>query len=413
MKNLSRYLLTLSISIISVFLITVSSCLIPHDLIKDNAIKSVEETAKVIRDSRANQKPYRRFEAYGDIRNYAMLFYADNSDPIRSAIEMNYDRGCDDSSICASILSRNDNNRKLVSYNRYWQGQSVVLHFLTIFGSFLSTRAFLTIVFALLLLYTTYKIYKEDKKLALALNIGLMSVNIAFVTRSLEFLPVFFVMLLAVLLVLRSKKNDYKNLDIIFLVMGVLTCYFDFLTCETIVLTIPLIIYLYLEIKSGKKIQIKKVMKLIILWAVGYTGAFAIKWVISYLFMGQTALDSIFGNMTGHSLNGGVLKRIVASFNLPLSNLLPFALLEKYSGITAIACLIVCIVYTIRKNKKYLSLYLVCAIPFIRFLIIGAHSILLSYFTYRAVLCVVVVMALTAIEIVLAIIKKKKKAREN
>ena len=99
---------------------------------------------------------------------------------------------------------------------------------------------------------TIYKLFKEDKKLAVAFAVGLSSINTIFMTRSLEFLPVMFVLMIAILLVLKARKNGGKNLGVVFLVMGVLTCYLDFLTCETIVLSVPLIVYAYLNIKEGK-----------------------------------------------------------------------------------------------------------------------------------------------------------------
>ena len=400
-----KYAVVFFVSILTIFLITISSCLIPHEWTKDNTIKSVEETENEIMAmaTQGKSKPYEQFEMFGDIRNYAMIFYTNESDPVRSAVEMNYGMLCDYPELCADAMKgvvEGSDEQTMISYNRYWQGQSVVLHFLTIFGSFLNTRTFLTIVFIILTAFVVYRLFKEDKKLAIAFAVGLSSIDTVFMTRSLEFLPVMFVLMIAILLVLKARKNGGEHLGIVFLIMGVLTCYLDFLTCETIVLSVPLIIYVYLNIKEGKGIKMKKLLFLILMWGIGYAGAFIMKWLISYLFIGDDVIKDITENTVGHSLKGSLLEKIIAPINLSFSKLLPFALFGENGGIYALILFIICFIYTLRKNKKYLPLFMICLIPVLRFSVINAHSIQLNYFTYRAFLCIAIVMALTTVDII-------------
>ena len=145
------------------------------------------------------------------------------------------------------------------------------------------------------------------------------------------------------------------------------------------------------------------------MWGIGYAGAFIAKWIISFIFMGPAAAESIFGNMFGHALNGSLIGKIFSAINLSFSKLLPFALLKKYGGIVAIICFVLCLIYTIKKNKKYLILYLICVIPFLRFFVVSSHSILLSFFTYRAILCVAIVMTMTFIDFLAAKFSQRKK----
>ena len=410
-----KYAVVFFASIFTIFLVTVSSCLIPREWTKENVIKSVEETENEVMTMvmQKKNKPYKQFEVFGDVRNYAMIYYINESDPIRSAVEMNYSLACDHMQDCVDAMKgtgqTDERSQFMVSYNRYWQGQSVVLHFLTIFGSFLSTRTFLTIVFIILTVFVIYKLFKEDKKLAVAFVVGLSSINTAFMTRSLEFLPVMFVLMIAILLVLIARKNGGKNLGIVFLIMGVLTCYLDFLTCETIVLSVPLIIYTYLNIKEGKGIKMKRLLFLILMWGIGYAGAFIAKWIISFLFMGDSVIKDIATNTVGHKINGSLLKKIIAPITLSFSKLLPFAQLGKYGGIYALILFVICFIYTFRKNKKYLPLFAICLIPILRFSVINAHSILLNYFTYRAFLCVAIVIALVIIDAVVQKIASRKR----
>jgi len=65
--------------------------------------------------------------------------------------------------------------------------------------------------------------------------------------------------------------------------------------------------------------------------------------------------------------------------------ILPFALLPNGTyGIIGIT--IICIIYVIFTKKKYLPLLLICAVPLLRFAVIRVHSMTLNYFTYRALL---------------------------
>ena len=388
-----RYTTTFIFSIIALFAFTVGSCMIPHDAIKDNAIQSTKELLRAFDDNnKLPARSYRRFEMFGDIRNYAMAFATNPSDPVRSAVEMNYLAECNFITKCSETLEKNKG--RVVSYSRYWQGQSSTLHYTMPFMTVNTATFFFTVLFVILLLYTLYKIFREDKALSLALLLGLLSVNISFVTRSLEFLPVFFVMLITILLVLKARKDGGKNLDLIFLLSGVATCYFDFLTCETIVITVPLIIYSYLEIKAGNKVGLKKLLPLMILWGLGYALTFGSKWLISFMFMGPESFADTFSHMTSHSLNISIFSKITSPFVLSFKTIFPFAFIDS-GVILAVFLIIICLIYTLSEHKNMLVLYLICLIPFLRFWIINGHSIQLNYFTYRALICLIMVLILT------------------
>ncbi|MBP5675059.1 glycosyltransferase [Candidatus Saccharibacteria bacterium] len=402
-SKIFRYLVTFLLSISAISLFSIGSCLIPHEAIKDNAVKSTNELIEIIDDSsKQGVRPYRRFEKYGDMRNYAMIFTTNENDPIRSAVEMNYPSACDILTACNTVLS--EPITRLTSYNRYWQGQSSAIHYVTPFMSLKPAITFFTILFVILLLYTLYKVFIEDKVLSFALFIGLLAINISFVTRSLQFLPVMYLMLITILLVLRARKKNPKNLDIIFLISGVLTCYFDFLTCETVTLTVPLIVYVYLEIKAGKKVPLKKLILYSALWLAGYGLAFALKWFISFLFMGPESFSDTMAHMTSHTVKGSIFEKVSLTVTTTLSNLLPFAFVDN-GGVYALIFILICLIYTIFEDRKRLALYAICLVPVARFTVVNGHSLLLNYFTYRALICIVIVISITIIQMIKNTIK--------
>lgn len=386
---------------------TLGSCLIPHEWVAENAIKSIQEFNTELKNKEKTlpfgSLAYEKFEVFGDIRNYAMIFQTDEKEPIKSAIEMNYLKRCDARTTeCDNTLRRKVG--ETVDYSRYWQGQSVAIHYVTPFLTFKNLIIIVDILFIVLFLFTLVKIFKEDKMLAAGFLVAIFAINMPFMLKSLEFLPVMFIMLIVILWVLKSRKKEGKNLDLIFIVSGVLTCYFDFLTCETITLTMPLIIYVYLEQKDGRKVKIKKIISVALLWLLGYAGMFIAKWSINILHYGAEYivknLDYIFERPVG---GGGrnILKVILVNFKpiLPLG-------LNNNSEIFNFGIFLVALVYNVFLYRKYLVFYLICLVPILRFIVVYQHSAALYYFTYRATICIVLVT-------ILSIFMMVKKALKN
>ncbi len=405
-SKIFRYATTFLLSIAAISIFTIGSCLIPHNLVKGNVVTSIEEFVDIVKENEKDGiKPYRRFEKYGDVKNYAMIFSTNEKDPIRSAVEMNYLSKCKNIIRCKESLLLYDGG--LTSYNRYWQGQSSAIHYVTPFMSLKIAITFFTILFVILLVIVLYKLFKADKSLSIALFLGLLSINISFVTRSLEFLPVMFVMLTTILFVLKSIKNGGKNLDIIFLVSGIMTCFFDFLTCETITLTVPLIAYVFLEIKNGRKVSFKRIISLMALWGFGYALTFITKWIISFFYLGPEEFHHTFAHMTTNVINGPFLKNVIAPIALTFSNLLPFAFLNSGALLLTFS-IAMCFIYTASEDKEKLKLYFICLVPILRFYVINGHSINLHYFTYRALICVIVVLVLTITQMLKRTFEKSK-----
>jgi glycosyltransferase involved in cell wall biosynthesis len=167
-----RFLSTFMLLFAAVFAFTFTSCLIPHEAVHDNAITSVREMNEIFRDySKYYKDAYRRFEQFGDIRNYAMIFLSDSNDPLASAIKMNYYADCDSIETCEKILELNSGNWEVISYNRYWQGQAATIHFFTPFITVRTAIYIFTLLFITLLCYTSYKLFKKDKILCSAYDL--------------------------------------------------------------------------------------------------------------------------------------------------------------------------------------------------------------------------------------------------
>ena len=399
-----RYFSTFFLSIALIFSFTTLGCLIPHTWIRDNTIESVKQLKEKFYGKDSKETKNGKFEKHGDARNYAMIFATNPSHPIKSAIEMKCNVYCvnagDD---CIDALV--NNNRANENYSRYWQGQSTAIHFFTIFFNVNTLTFISTIIFAILLIYTEIKLFKKDKILAISYFLGLLSINISFMTQSLQFIPIMYVVLIGTNFIINMREKNSKYFDVLFLLLGIATCYFDFLTAETLSVTIPLLVYVYLEIKEEGKTPIKKIINWSLLWLIGYAGAFAVKWLLVYIDEGVPGIRTIYSNMFGHKTNLGFFKSMFITTSRNLTYLVPFCYIKGNVPVLIAVVSGFCLIYNFIFERKYLVLYLICFIPALRFAIVTGHSYFLGYFAYRALCCYMVLLSITILKMIKRILR--------
>jgi hypothetical protein len=223
----------------------------------------------------------------------------------------------------------------------------------------------------------------------------MLSILAFFAGTSLEYAPAIIVMELASILALRAVcQNRLKTLPYLFFFVGIAVNFVDFLTCETITLTIPLLLVLWLRRhKKMSIISFEKVLRLALFWLAGYVLMWLAKWGISLLTLGGEALGALgeqmgmrsFKTEAGLSLFG----MLSFSFQKNFPSLFPFCLGSNISIVTLIV-LVISLISRIephlRKiNKAWLaSVIMVGAIPVLRSLIMIEHGAKHYFFTYRA-----------------------------
>ncbi len=402
-----RYFSTFFVATTLLFSFTTLSCLIPHDWIHDNSIESIKQLGEKFYGKDRRETKNGKFEKHGDTRNYAMIFATDPSHPIKSAIEMKCNIYCINASDdCINSLIKNEKTN--MNYSRYWQGQSSTIHFFTVFFNVNTLTFISTIIFAVLLVYMEIKLFRRDKILAISYFLGLLSINIFFMTQSLQFIPIMYVALIGTNLVLRMRENGSKYFDVLFLLLGIATCYFDFLTAETLSVTIPLLVYTYLEIKEKGKVPIRQIVGWSLLWLIGYAGTFATKWLLVYLDEGVVGLKNIYVNMFGHRTNLGFLKSMFITTSRNLTYLAPFCYMNGNVPFIIAVVSGFCLIYNVIFERKYLVLYLICLIPVLRFATITGHSFFLGYFAYRALLYYAILLCITILKMIKRIFVRPK-----
>ena len=98
---------------------------------------------------------------------------------------------------------------------------------------------------------------KRSKKLALIYVIAMIVIAFPIVGISVLYSSMFYLMIIASMIAIKIEQKGNDNLYILFFVIGMLTCFFDFLTTELITLYVPILFVLFLRKERDKKFSFK------------------------------------------------------------------------------------------------------------------------------------------------------------
>ncbi len=376
---LFRYISLFIILILFMFFSLFFVSLIPNNLIYKNTAKSLDFFEKYSSNINSTKLDFIRLEKCGDIRDISMAYNLDNKDPIDSIIRMSYQEKLDKLKDLKKAFVNKEG--KLINYSRYWHGQAMYSKVMLLLMPVGYTMYVLQLLVLLVLLIITIKrIWNHNKVLAISYGLMCLSINIFFTAFSVQYFFAGVLTLLFTLFVIKLFEKKSKYLGVLFAISGALTCFFDFLTCETLVLTIPLFVYAVLSIDNGS-FSFKELIKYIFIWGLFYILTFVTKWVIDLIYFGFDYYKVIFEKATIRT-NYEQDINYINSIMLNINNLLPFNLF-KYSFIVFIFLVLLFIHILLFDYSKYRMLIILCLIPFIRFLGLFSHSFLFNYFTYR------------------------------
>lgn len=287
-------------------------------------------------------------------------------------------------------MMHGDNLSHSWEYARYWHGHQVLVRPLLLLLDLEGIRIFL---FIFMLLLFCVLMYFLGKKLgvftAIVFAIGLLSACIFTLTRSInESLLFLFTLGSMIFLLFRFEKE--KNFGPYFFVLGSIINFFDLLTSPIIGCLMPLTLYLLLQIKEEKEVNIKKLFGNYIiygiLWLVGYGLTWLAKWVFVDIFYQRgiisQAINQIFIRSTDADLT---LKEVFTRVYIFLSPTVIIISLISFGIIGLIQ------LYRNRKNTKsfktnvklIIPFCISALIPFIWCFAIRNHAFLHPFFTYR------------------------------
>lgn len=402
MKKIVLPLLFLGILIASLFLVN----LIPRNWMYDNISSSVKYYNDVGFKSYLNDSMAFMNDCSADATAMNVMYNTSDGNVLYNSLVVPMYREFEHQDFMKMSYETVINNKEAnYNYNRYWHGYQVLWKPLLIFFNANTIQAIMLVGYIALLTYMMFSCIKEKLKL---LGISLCLMNVLYIVpfgfTALEYIPVFYITIISCILLIKDKFDPI----IILSCSGIATAFFDFLTSETLAVTVPLLCYLYL---NKTNLKFFNVVKLGISWLIGYCGTFLFKWTFSSVLYGENFIKIAFEKYATH-------KSIFdSSFGLKFNvNTLFFNSLkvDDIYMVLSIALIIICfIVYLYRKEStsvKYLwFVFVICLIPYIRYLVLAGHSIGFMWFTYRAQLVLIPALVLVLSEIDFKLVGRRKK----
>jgi len=426
-KRILSYLLVFILTAAILVGLLTASALIPTDAVRDNFIKSAEFYSWLdnflIRSSIPDSLLVDR---YADITLLEIAYQYDSSAPFRSVISSMHTYGAElQPEILIDIA--NNNTAPDVSYSRYWHGTTLFLRLFLLFMDIRGVYILNFIVFlALTAILCRILCRKKCIPLMIFLIVGMLLCGVYMMPLCIEYVSTCLMMLMVSIAVLKlDGTSKEKYIPYVFIISGVSVCFFDFLTTETLTLTLPLVLLLSVRKLTGREMKLKETaifcIKCIALWLVSYGCMFLSKWIISAMVSGAEDFGSILerasfrvSGSSGETPYGNVIAAIV----LNLSKLVLFSFTDTYAGIfTAVGIYvfaIAAVVYMFRKQNYDFSIailiFIIGLIPFGRYIILPSHSQTHAYFTYRAQLSsIVALLSFISLSFDTSIFKKQER----
>ena len=287
----------------------------------------------------------------------------------------------------------NGGDESINIYGRYWHGYNIFLKPLLLIFDINGIRILNFIVQAILVGIVCLFLWKKCKKLLLPYLLSLLAISPFTISMSMQFSSVFYIFNLVMLFILifYEKLNIRDNFKYVFLVSGILTSFFDFLTYPLITLLMPLIMLFYIkgdELKTLKQ-KFLFLFKLCVFWVIGYIGMWVSKWILTAIFTDynifkngiDSAFDRLNDDINGLSSFEVHLQAVIRNLSVFIKNLwFIVPLILFFIGFSIYA-------FTKKPSLKIKDnwIYIIIAIiPILWYLVIGNHSYVHCWFTSRS-----------------------------
>lgn len=296
-------------------------------------------------------------------------------------------------------------------YDRYWHGMLLLLRPLLVVTDISGVRVCITVLLLGLLAALCVLLWlRGQRDLSVLLVLCAALIRFPMLGLCVEYSPTWLVGLGFAIAAVFLDKASEASLAVLFVLCGVCTAFFDFLTTETAALLLPLIVLLCLRQKEGRLRSFRDGLRLCALaglaWLLSYAAAFAAKWLLAEAVLGggriaDAVSQAVYRQGFRLELASDVPQPVLAvAANLQAlvssaSSLNSGAVLSVFAGVLV---LLGALVYLFRKTGEQpalsLLLYLLAFLPLLRFAVLNSHSMTHTFFTYRALFSTVLCLLL-------------------
>lgn len=401
--------------------------LIPNEKIKDNLLITAYKMNGADPFPQ-NSSRNTISDNYADIILMNVIWNIDSSDPFVSSLDTKYfdgNDGVNDYGENYGLYAALNGTAPNTDYSRYWHGSAVFIRPLLTVTDMDGVRLTGVIAAALLLAVSCAILAKRRLYLeAAALPLSFICVQAWNILLAMEYQPAVLVTLAMLPIFLQLEKKGDTALITLSVISGTMIAFFDFLTAETLTILIPLIMIMSVRYSEERfrnaKSETITAAKCSLGWLLAYGGTYLVKWTAASAVTGEnkfTAALSSAGERFGGSAQ--IMSPVAQMFAAPFTNISTMMggtkrmdILPAVMGIIIIAAAAGMAIYLSRRNKKareYLFIvFILGAVPYLRYIVLNNHSYLHDFFTYRAQAAVVLAL-LTAIAAAMKKTENKKK----
>lgn len=397
--------------------------MIPHNAIAASCRKSAEffldnELFPYSIDGQFNS----RIDNYSDCILVNIMYHTDNEQLLSTLIKASYYQPVSENINVSLSDAVYDTKEPNISYCRYWHGSLALLRPLFLFTDIVGARYILGGILVLLTLLTAITLIRMKRtSLAVCYLLGNLSVQCWMCLTCIQYMTTFLVMNVITLRILRIyQKNHtdqaelYQKICMLMTVSGVTVCFVDFLTTETLSVTVPLLVLLVLRFEDGQLESLSTEAKHLgtwgLIWGCSYAFMFLVKWSLCAALLGFESLSDIFSH-AGERFLGAVTtgntsldpeatptQRFFGALGRNQGCLFPFRDNMSMSGalflFLCIVCVLLLLIYVFRRKDFSGKMLVLClllgAIPYVRYIILQNHAYLHYFFTYRAQLVTII-----------------------
>lgn len=279
-------------------------------------------------------------------------------------------------------------------YPRYWHGYLIFLKpilYLMDYGMIRIVNCAIQMILNLYLIFLMYRRNKEQY--IIPYLIAVIFIAPWAIAKSLQFSTIFYIFLIGsiVLLIFDDKivKNK-NNIRIFFLIIGIATSYFDFLTYPLAAFGIPFLFFLLLKEREQIDKELLFEIQLLFFWGIGYIGMWGGKWILATIFTEENIIEDALRTLmfrTGATNEQGAQCSVFHVWNVNITAFLKNPVI--------VGAMIFCIyeIWNIIKRKKLKELLLrgtvyfpVIMLPLIWYVFTRNHSWPHYFFTNKALI---------------------------
>ena len=293
-------------------------------------------------------------------------------------------------------------NGEVISYGRYWHGYLIVLKPMLTLFTLSDIRVFNMILqwtLALVLMFLAYR--KGGFQLVFPLGLALLSLNPLSTALSMQYSSIYLLTLVFGILQLQFELYRKKSGWLIYLWLGILTAFFDFLTYPPAAWAICLTIGI-LMMEGTQKQKMLHALASGAAWCFGYGGMWSGKWIIGTLITGQNILADATQSVqlrTGLQMEGIPESETVSCYaDVLMRNL------DAYRNVPALILVLALTLFAgyllLRRGYRFrldttlvLPLLLIAVVPFAWYFVLKNHSGVHYWMTHRNLSATIIALA--------------------